>query len=108
MAQAWVHVGAVAPADATEVAVGSAVAASTTWQAKVWVANRTAGDLTFRVRQAYADAGADNTQYRAYDANCPANDIVVLPIFEVSTTDRLYFKQSAAGLTCIIDALAIT
>lgn len=108
MAQAWIHVGAYGGSSTSEQAIGAAVPSSHTWQVKVWVANRTGGALTFRVRQAYADAAAANDHYRAYDASCPANDIVVLPIFEMSTTDKLYFTQSANGLTCIADALDIS
>jgi hypothetical protein len=110
MPQTLIHVGAVAPSTTAEAAVGSAVPASTTWQVKVWVTNLDGSDHTFTVRQAYADAGADNTQYRAKSANCKAADgIVVLPTFEMSTTDKLYFTSSAGnGLACIADAVAIT
>lgn len=105
---AWKNVGHVAPAGTAETAVGSATPASKIWEVKVWVTNRTAGALTFTVRQAFADAVAANDQYRAGPtASCPANDIVVLPVFVMVATDKLYFTQSAAGLTCIADALEL-
>jgi hypothetical protein len=54
------------------------------------------------------DAAADNSHYRAYDANVGAGDFVVMPMFVMIATDKLYFTQSADGLTCIADALDIS
>lgn len=105
MAQTWINVGHVAPAGTTETAVGSAVPSSHVYEVKAWVANRTAAPITFKLRHAFADAAAADDQYRAYDASVPANDIVVLPIFVMVATDKLYFTQASAGLTCIADAL---
>ncbi len=108
MAQAWIRVGSYGGNSTSEQAIGSAVPSSHVYQVKVWVANRTGGTLTFRIRHAFLDAGADNSHYRAYDTNCAAGDFVVLPLFPMIATDKLYFKQSADGLTCIADALDIS
>ena len=108
MAQAWIRVGSYGGSSTAEQAIGSAVPGAHTYQVKVWITNRTAGALTFRIRHAFLDAAADNSHYRAYDATCPANDIVVLPLFDMIATDKLYFTQSANGLTCIADAMDVS
>lgn len=105
MAQTWINVGHVAPAGTVETAVGSAVPANHLYEVKVWVTNRTGAPITFKLRHAFADAAAANDQYRAYDSPVPANDIVVLPLFVMVATDKLYFTQASAGLTCLADAL---
>jgi hypothetical protein len=105
MPQTLIHLGHVAPSSSAEVAVGGAVPASHVWETRVWVANKTGAALTFRVRQAYADAAAVDAQYRAYDATLGANDLVALPVFPMQPTDKLYFAASGAGLICIADAL---
>lgn len=99
MAQTWSQLGHYGGSSTAEQALGAAVPSSHTYQTKVWVANRTGGALTFRVRHAYADAAADNSHYRAYDATCAANDFIVLPSFIMVATDKLYITQSADGLT---------
>jgi hypothetical protein len=104
MAQVWKVLGKAAPANTTEVAVGAAIAASHTYQVKLWIANRTASPIVFRVRHAYADAAAANDQYLAYGASCPANDFIVLPQFILETTDKLYVVGDT-GLTFIAYAL---
>lgn len=108
MAQAWSQLGHYGGSSTSEQALGGTVPSSHTWQTKVWVANRTAGALTFRVRHAYADVAADNSHYRAYDASCPANDFIVLPSFIMAATDKLYIKQSADGLTFHAEILDIS
>jgi hypothetical protein len=75
---------------------------------KCWITNRTAGPLTFRIRQAFAGAGVGNEQYRAYDTVCPASDLIALPVFTMMASDTLNFTQSANGLTVIADALDVT
>lgn len=108
MAQAWIRLGSYGGSSTAEQAIGVAVPASHVYQVKVWVANRTGGALTFRVRHAFLDAAADNSHYRAYDASVPANDFVVLPLFQMIATDKLYVKQSADGLTFVADVLDIS
>lgn len=108
MAQIPIHVGHYGGSSTGEQAIGSAVPSGHTYQVKVWITNRTGASKTCRVRQAYADAAAVNDQYRAYDSVIPATDIVVLPTFTMVATDKLYFTQSADGLTCIADALDIS
>ncbi len=108
MAQAWIRLGSYGASSTSEQAIGSAVPSNHTYEVRVWIANRTGSSKTIRVRHAFLDAGADNSHYRAYDAVIPATDIVVLPIFTMIATDKLYTTQSADGLTVIADALDIS
>jgi hypothetical protein len=106
MAQAWTNWGSYGGSSTSEQQIGSNVTASHTYLAKVWVANRTAGALTFRVRTGTGTPG--NADYRAYDASCAANDIVALPQFVVVAGEGLYVKQSADGLTFRADILDLS
>jgi hypothetical protein len=79
----------------------SAVPSNHTYQARVWVTNEDSVDRTFRIRHAFADAGAATDQYKAYDAVVKANDFVVLPIFIVNPTDKLYGLASVASKVAV-------
>lgn len=66
---------------------------------EVWLCNRTAGALTFRLAISKAGAPSDVSHYLYFDTNLPANDSVVVKELPVNESDVLRAYASAVGVS---------
>ena len=74
----------------------------------ITLANISGSAITYRVRIAIDDAGADNKQYLAYDSSIPANDSVILTVgVTLDADDSINVYASDTNLACNVFGVEI-
>jgi hypothetical protein len=81
------------------------VPASTKFEGKVLVANRSSVGTTFRISLAPAGAADATSQYLAYDLGIPGNDTYVTPTFAVPAACVVRVYATLATVTFTITGL---
>jgi len=81
------------------------VPASTKFEGKVIVANRSATGTTFRISLAPAGAADATSQYIVYDLAIPGNDTYTTPNFSIAATAVVRVYATLATVTFTVTGL---
>ena len=108
MANTYKILGQSNPAATTDTAVYTVGSGKQAIVSSITLANLSGSAITYRVRIAIDDAGADNKQYLAYDSSIPANDSVILTVgVTLDADDSINVYASDTNLACNVFGVEI-
>tara|TARA_B100001113_G_scaffold313237_1_gene278133 strand:+ start:1144 stop:1473 length:330 start_codon:yes stop_codon:yes gene_type:complete len=108
MANTYKILGQANPAATTDTEVYKVGSGKQAIVSSITLANISGSAITYRVRIAIDDAGADNKQYLAYDSSIPANDSVILTVgVTLDADDSINVYASDTNLACNVFGVEI-
>tara|TARA_B100000073_G_scaffold168098_1_gene139073 strand:+ start:310 stop:639 length:330 start_codon:yes stop_codon:yes gene_type:complete len=108
MANTYKILGQSNPAATTDTEVYKVGSGKQAIVSSITLANISGSAITYRVRIAIDDAGADNKQYLAYGSTIPANDSVILTVgVTLDADDSINVYASDTNLACNVFGVEI-